>query len=114
MALNNERLVQLYRQYKESTKYALCWLCSASQLAPVNPLPLSDFLEAANRIAVRKIEVPESVISHLRSAVTGRRKVVQIYQNLTTSSNGANDEDNAKHETFINRYHTELERWIDY
>ncbi|GIK06292.1 hypothetical protein Aspvir_001939 [Aspergillus viridinutans] len=103
MALTNEPLVYLYRQYKESTKYAIGWLYSVSRLAPVNPLPRSDLLEAAKRIAIRKIEVPASVISHLRSAVKGRRKVLQIYRTLAASANGATDEDNAKHETFINR-----------
>ncbi|GFF24349.1 hypothetical protein IFM46972_01006 [Aspergillus udagawae] len=103
MALTNEPLVSLYRQYKESTKYALGWLYSVSGLAPANPLPRSGLLEAANRIALRKIEVPVSVISHLRSAVTGRRNVLQIYRSLSASSNGNMDEDNARHETFINR-----------
>ncbi|GIJ90124.1 hypothetical protein Asppvi_009074 [Aspergillus pseudoviridinutans] len=103
MALRNEPLVYLYRQYKESTKYALGWLYAVSQLAPANPLPRSDLLEAANRIALRKIEVPVSVISHLKSAVTGRRMVLQIYRSLSESSDGNIDEDNIKHETFINR-----------
>jgi hypothetical protein len=112
MAPNNESLGYLYREYKESTKYTLGWLCSVSRLAPVNPVPLSDLLEGANRIATRKIEVPASVILHLRKAVTGRRKVLKIYRDLTAASNGAEDEDedNAKHEAFINRYHTDWKK----
>ena len=106
---SSESLTELYQAYKESTKYVIAWLSSASSLGPSTESPktlksTAELIDAAKQVRQQKREVPSSVIHFLCDAIKKRRRVSHIYKVLQESENNEDDIDNTtKHEAFIIR-----------
>ena len=102
-------LFELYHAYKDSTKYAVDWLWSASAFqarrSEEDFTPSTqDIVDAAAYIRPENTPVPSSVISSLSDAIKKRRQVADIYENTSTLDRGRiRDVDGSRHRAFVSR-----------
>lgn len=101
-----QSIVELYRAYKDSTKYVQGWLLSAcSPDTPRHFKSTTEIVNAAMQIRQQNLPVPSSIISSLRDAIKKRKKVLDIYKPLISSQGGGvGGDSNFGHEVFVERY----------
>lgn len=84
MAPNLESSVaELYRDYKSSTNFAIQWLyCQVKAEDPSTEkfTSINHILAAAKVVKKAQSVVPKSVLASLRTAITKRKQVYDIYE----------------------------------
>jgi len=114
MTSRNGSILDLYQAYKISTDYALHWLWTHSnsgqkrtESSPASFQTTAEIVDAAKRLAAKAKEVPDGVLCALKNAIVARKKVLDLYRELTVTGDVEKDRDtvtsNSKHQAFVNR-----------